>query len=207
MSNVISWSADPNSTTIISFKAYKSICGTYSSAPPFSVIGKYLKIQTDANDFPRTIKLNSDVVADIVAQINSIPGAFSKIESSGIISIRSAGKFLKIFETDGASSLGFAASDYVPQKTWALANSQPFVTGEATYSFTDVDGYPGDWYHITTIDSVSVESLPSLAIQQDDNYLNVCSLEGLVVDFAGGKPFKNARVFAKLFEGLTNELF
>ena len=57
------------------------------------------------------------------------------------------------------------------------------------------------WCLITTIDTDTVESLPSMFMQHTENYLNLCIFEGLVVKFDSAEPWKGARVFAKLFDG------
>jgi hypothetical protein len=198
--NVINWSASPDSGNIDSFKIYRSICGVFSSTGPFSVVGKYLKIQTDASDSPRTIKLNSNVIADIISQINLIPGVFSKTEASNQLSVRASGNFIKIFDTDGAAALGLTPGDYVPRKNFSLLSSVPYVSGTGAYQYVDTPGYKNDWYYITTIHTLTlVESLPGQQIQSVDNYLNVCCIEGFVLNFKGAEPSKGAYIKAKLF--------
>jgi hypothetical protein len=205
LANVINWSADPASTTITSFKIYRSICGTVSAAGPFTAQGKYLKILTDSFDFPRMIKISSDAIADIVTQLNLIPGVFCKVESATVFSIRASGKFLQIFDTDGATALGLTPGSYVPQKVWANVSTVPFVLGTGAYQFVDSSGYLNDWYYVTTVDPTSVESLPGVMLQHVENYLNVCCIEGFLVDFNGSKPIKGARVFASLFSGAPSQ--
>jgi hypothetical protein len=203
LQNIINWSANPDSSSIASFNVYRAICGTTSAVGPFTVTGMYLKLQTDAADFPRIIKLSSNAVIDIISQLNLIPGIFCKLESPNKFSIRSSGKFLKIFSTEGATALGITAGTYVPQDTFSLVSNVPFISGTGAYQFIDSSGYRNDWYYITTLQNItSVESLPGQQLKSVDNYLNVCCLEGLIVSFNGAEPVKGARITAKLFSAM-----
>lgn len=200
MQNIINWSANPLSSSIDSFKIYRAICGTSSGDGPFIASGKYLKLQTDSSDSPVTIKLSSNVVADIVKQINKVSGVFAKEDSSTKMTIRGTGSFLKIFPTDGSAALGLVPGDYIPRKDFSLFASAPFTPNTGSYQFIDPSGHKSDWYYVTTIAPyTATESLPGQHIQFVDNYLNVCCIEGFVVNFAGGEPIVGAQVKAKLF--------
>ena len=195
MGNVVSWSVDPAATNIQSFKLYRSICGTTTLSEPFTVLNNYLKFQTYMRD-PQLIQLASNDPVDIVNQINTqMVGVLAKIKGvspTRTILIRSAGSFLKVFETQGSDNLGLAAGNYVPQLSFDLVSSGiPFVSGTQAYTYTDVDGMPGDFYTFTTVDSSSVESSPSVAFQAPNTQVPLCSINGLLLDVQG-QPVPNA---------------
>jgi hypothetical protein len=199
MSTTIGWSI-PTTNPPDSFNLYRAITGIVVAWPNSLVTGDQLVFAATSPDLQRVTITGTDidtVITNINTQANGLV-ATELNDTDGIILRCNAliEPKLKLSACTFLTHTGIAPQIIAPQSDYVEITSVSFVADTYTYSYTDLDGDPTDWYTITSVTG-GVESVQSVPLQSLLQLANLCAIEGRVTDMQN-TPLAGAEVKATM---------
>jgi hypothetical protein len=204
MSVVIKWSTFEDSNAD-SFNIYRAITGITISSTNSLVIGDQLTFSATSSTVQK-ITLTATTLSSIATQINTQAKGLKATVNAGntLLFLRCTARDnpkLKLYPCTFLTHTGTSVRTIVPRLEFSAIASVPFVASPPTdYSYSDLDGDPLDYYHITSVVG-SVESVPSLDQAPLITPESLCVVEGRVIDFQNN-PIVNAEVTAATIGGV-----
>jgi hypothetical protein len=186
------WVPDPNSD-VASYKLCRSFIGFIALKPLGSIDGKILELKFN-NGPLQTITFND--IDPIIDQINVVivgngGQAFDSLLDAGNFIVRSDiregvnGK-VEIVGGNAMVDLGLTARVIIEKSEEYLIATLPALPDPTTVvSFEDEDGVPEDWYRLSTVSSLNVESQKTQYKQAISFTGAICVIEGIVTDLQG----------------------
>jgi hypothetical protein len=179
------WSRFPESD-IVSYKLWRAIIGF--EAPMVNVIGKTLQLKLNGNSLQTITFSTSDNVADINLVLNGGKAYLSQGGTHFIVrsDLRIAPGSIEIVGGTALTDLGLTAK-LITEKSdgvhIASVVANPVLTTVEQY--VDNDGILDDYYAISSINSLSVESLKTPWAQPINTAGPICVLEGVICNLQG----------------------
>lgn len=177
----ISWNVFDDSTPD-SFNVYRAITGLEINFPNSLAVGNILLFQATTKDLQKLTVTATDIDS-IVTLLNAGKGIKATKYGTKIL-VRCTAREnpkIKIQPCSFAANAGVASGLYAPKQNFELIGNVPFVLNQSTYSFSDAEGDPLDWYHITALTG-SDESVPSIDQQPIIAPPDLCVVEGRITD-------------------------
>lgn len=195
MANRLNWQVISGAQNITKYNIYRSIVGVESANDtPFVLSnGMTLTINVDDSGVQTVIFNDIDFVnisaataVEIVSVLSAnIIGAICHIGVSGSIYIRSTSQDGSVQITGGTANsvFGFATTKYSEKSNFIKIAEVPYQDGIVEY--VDEDGSVYDWYKITAVDNMMLESVPTLEKQAGPARDPICIVFGTIQDGNG----------------------
>lgn len=185
--NTITW-FNYDDTDADVFKIYRSIPGIqflFSSLVTSSPSFRFSATSSEVQE----ILLDTSNIDNLVLSLNQGRGITSRKTQDGLsVQIRLTAKKdarLKIFKCGFAEDLGIPAGTlFVPQLSFSLIATEPYVDQVLPYEYEDVDGTEFDSYRISSVKS-GVETHPSYTQQPLIPGVDYCIAEARFIDIQG----------------------
>lgn len=188
---VLRWVPNPESD-VASYKLCRSMVGFTALKPVGSVNGKTLELKF--NGGPSLVVTLNDI-DPIVTQFNDvIQGnggmAFNSLEDTANFIVRSdireAPGSVQIVGGTAMPDLGLTARTIIEKSEEELiATIAALPDPTAVVAYEDSDGVPEDFYRLSTVSSLNVESIKTPYKQAISFTGAVCVIEGIVTDLQG----------------------
>lgn len=193
--NVINWSTFDDSA-VDSFNIYRAVTGLVVTFPNSLQSGDVLQFAATSPTVQKVTFSATDinsVAGAINAQAKGLTAAVNQAGTTLFIRCGAAeNPKLKLYPCTFLTHTSQAVRIVVPKLEFSLLASVPGVLAPSSYSYTDADGDPLDWYYITSVKS-SVESIPSIYQKPVITPEAVCTVEGRIIDVQNN-PIRDAEV-------------
>jgi hypothetical protein len=201
--NTVKWNTFVDSD-VDSFNIYRSITGLSITFPNSLQTGDVFQFAATSPTVQK-VTIGATDINSVAAAINAqAKGLTATVSQSGLVLfIRCTAKErarLKLYPCTFLTHLSIPVSIIVPRSNFVLLANVAFVPAPSAYSYSDLDGNPLDWYHITSVKS-SIETIPSIDQKPIITPESVCTVEGRVIDVQNN-PIVGAEVRASPIGGV-----